>query len=408
MAQVIPSFSRDGFLFQRTDVVTIVKKAGEKRLGLIINPVAGLGGRVGLKGSDGAEIQRRALALGAVPRSQERAIQALERLEPADGFELVTCPSEMGADAARACGFAPVVIGTARPGGTTAQDTITAAREMARLGVDLLLFAGGDGTARDIYSAVAEKLPVLGIPAGVKIHSAVFGANPGSAGALAAAYLRGSVTTLREAEVMDLDEAAFRRGIVSARLCGYLRIPFQQRFLPGLKTPTTPGERTAQRAIAAAVVDGMEAGLLYIIGPGTTTRAIADRLGVEKTLIGVDVVADGQLVAADVNESQLLALLEGRRAKIIVTPIGGQGYILGRGNQQISPRVIERVGVDGEHARENIIVVSTSGKIHSLGGRPLLVDTGDARVDEMLAGYVRVITGYDEQIVYQVTNGGDQ
>jgi len=371
-------------------------KVGEKRLGLIVNPVAGLGGRVGLKGSDGAEIQRQALALGAVPRSQERAVQGLERIESVDGLELVAYPGEMGADAAKLCGFEPTIIGSIEPGETTPQDTQNAAAEMLRLGVDLLLFAGGDGTARDVYSAIGEKLPALGIPAGVKIHSAVYGANPVSAGDLAASFLAGRVSRLREAEVMDIDEEAVRRGIVSARLYGYLRIPFERRLLQGLKTPTVPGERGSQQSIAADVVSKMDDGWLYVIGPGTTTWAITSRLGLDKTLIGVDVVAEGKLVAADVNESRLLELLEGRKTRIIVTPIGGQGYIFGRGNQQISPRVIEQVG------RENVIVVSTTGKIHSLGGRPFLVDTGDRKVDEMLSGYVKVITGYNEQIVYKV------
>jgi predicted polyphosphate/ATP-dependent NAD kinase len=369
-----------------------------KRLGLIVNPVAGLGGRVGLKGSDGAEIQKRALELGAMPQAQNRAIEALERIKPVDGLEVITYPSEMGEDAARACGFEPKVIGSIRPGKTTAEDTMNAAREMLRLDVDLLLFAGGDGTARDIYNAISDSLPVLGIPAGVKIHSAVFGTNPRSAGDLAASYLQGKVSTLREAEVMDIDEEAVRRGVVSARLYGYLKVPFQRRLLQGLKAPSSPGEEAAMAAIAADVVDNMEPGCLYIIGPGTTTRAITARLGLAKTLIGVDVVADGKLVAADVNESQLLELLKGRKAKIIVTPIGGQGYIFGRGNQQISPEVIKRVGKD------NIIVVSTVGKIHSLGGRPLLVDTGDREVDEMLSGYIRVVTGYDERIIYKVAH----
>jgi predicted polyphosphate/ATP-dependent NAD kinase len=274
---------------------------------------------------------------------------------------------------------------------------MNAAREMLQLHVTLLLFAGGDGTARDIYNAIGDGLPVLGIPAGVKIHSAVFGANPISAGDLAASYLRGKVSNLREAEVMDIDEEAFRQGVVSARLYGYLKVPFQRRLLQGLKTPSSPGQRAAMAAIAADVVSNMEDGWLYIIGPGTTTRAITSRLGLDKTLIGVDVVADGELIATDVNESQLLELLEGRKAKIVVTPIGGQGYIFGRGNQQISPKVIEKVG------RENILVVSTTGKIHSLRGRPLWVDTGDQAVDEMLSGYTRVITGYDEQIVYKVS-----
>jgi predicted polyphosphate/ATP-dependent NAD kinase len=368
-----------------------------KRLGLIINPIAGIGGRVGLKGSDGAEVQRKALELGAVPQSLDRAIRALERIKPADDLEVITYPGEMGEDAARACGFEPAVIGFIRPGETTAEDTETAAREMLQLNADLLLFAGGDGTARDIYNAVGERLPVLGIPAGVKIHSAVFGTSPRRAGDLASCYLQGSISELREAEVMDIDEDAVRRGVVSAKLYGYLKVPFRRRLLQGLKTPSDPGEHAAMAAIAADVVSRMEEGWLYIIGPGTTTRAIASRLRLYKTLIGVDVVSGGELVATDVNESQLLRLLDGRKARIIVTPIGGQGYIFGRGNQQISPRVIERVGKD------EIIVVSTTAKIHGLSGRPLLVDTGDRAVDMMVSGYVKIVSGYNERIVYKVS-----
>ncbi len=366
--------------------------------GLIVNPIAGIGGRVGLKGSDGAEIQRRALELGAVPQSLNRAIQALERIKPVDDLEVITYPGEMGEDAARACGFQPTVIGSIKPGETTPEDTVEAAQEMLRLSVNLLLFAGGDGTARDIYNAIGHSLPVLGIPAGVKIHSAVFATNPRSAGDLAALYLRGRVSRLREAEVMDIDEEAVRLGVVSARLYGYLKVPFQRRLLQGLKTPSSPGEQAAMAAIAADVVSNMEDGWLYVIGPGTTTRAITTRLGLDKTLIGVDVVAEGKLIAADVNESQLLKLIEGHKAKIIVTPIGGQGYIFGRGNQQISPGAIREVG------RENIVVVSTTGKIHSLGGRPLRVDTGDQELDRMLGGYVQVVTGYDERIIYRVAH----
>jgi len=368
-----------------------------RRLGLIANPVGGIGGRAGLMGSDGAEIQKKALELGAVPESLNRAVQALERIQSIkDDLEVITYPGEMGEDAARRCWIEPTVIGSIQPGETTPEDTMNAAREMLRLNVTLLLFAGGDGTARDIYNAIGDGLPVLGIPAGVKIHSAVYATNPISAGDLAASYLVGKVSNLREAEVMDIDEEAVRQGVVSAKLHGYLKVPFQKRFLQGLKTPSSPGEQAAMAAIAADVVSNMKDGWLYIIGPGTTTRAITSRLGLDKTLIGVDVVTAGKLVATDVNESQLLKLVEGRRAKIIVTPIGGQGYIFGRGNQQISPEVIKKVG------EGNIIVVSTAGKIHSLGGRPLWVDTGDQKVDRMLSGYVRVVTGYNEQIVYRV------
>ena len=384
---------------------------GQKRLGLIVNPVAGIGGRVGLKGSDGTEIQKKARELGAVPEALNRAVEALERVRPVDDLQIITYPGEMGEDAARASGFAPTVIGSIRRGETTAEDTRNAARDMQGLGVDLVLFAGGDGTARDVYSAIGEGSDVadgyirrirlvLGIPAGVKIHSAVFATNPRSAGDLALLVLQGRASGRREAEVMDIDEEAFRQGIVAARLYGYLNIPFQRRLVQGLKTASDPGEKVATEAIAWEVVDGMDDDgyrYLYIIGPGTTTRAIASRLGVPKTLLGVDVVRGGELVAADANESQLLALLEERLAKVVVTPIGGQGYIFGRGNQQISPRVIRKVG------KEHVIVVSTAAKIQALGGRPLLVDTGDREVDRMLSGYIRVVTGYREQAVYRVS-----
>jgi predicted polyphosphate/ATP-dependent NAD kinase len=372
----------------------------QPRMGLIINPVAGLGGRVGLKGSDGAEIQRKALALGAVPQAQTRAAEALERLKAVDGLEILAYPGEMGEDAARACAFEPEVIGSITPGQTTAQDTRDAASEMHRRAVDLLLFAGGDGTARDIYTAVGADLPVLGIPAGVKIHSAVYAIHPRSAGQLAALYLQGKVSGLREAEVMDIDEEAFRENVLSVRLYGYLKIPFRSNLVQSQKMPST-GEASALAAIAEDIVTKMEDDVLYIIGPGTTTRAITDELGLDKTLLGVDVVRNGELIARDASEAQLMALLDQHgadRARIVVTPIGGQGYLFGRGNQQISPQVIERVG------RDKIVAVSTPDKLYALGSQPLLVDTGSRAVDEMLSGYLTLVTGYNERAVRKVAS----
>lgn len=368
-----------------------------KKLGLIINPVAGLGGRVGLKGSDGLEIQKRARELGAVSAAQERAIQALEMLQPvAENVDILTCPAEMGADAARACDFAPQIIGGIEPGATTARDTRSAAREALQLGAGLLLFAGGDGTARDICRAIDGQLAVLGIPAGVKIHSAVFATSPANAGSLAALYLQGRITALREAEVMDIDEEACRRGRISARLHGYLKIPVKTGLVQNLKVAARPAESGAMAAIARDVVDMMEPETLYILGPGTSTRAVARLLGLAKTLIGVDVVLNRRLLAADVNESQLIELVRDKPARIIITPVGGQGYLFGRGNQQISPAVIEELG------KNNIIVIGTAEKIQALRGAPFLVDTGSRRVDKMLAGYMRVITGGGERSIYRV------
>lgn len=370
------------------------KEIAKKKLGLIVNPIAGIGGRVGLKGSDGQDTVKRALELGAVPLAPTRAIEALKELSSMkDEIDLITYPFEMGEDEARECGFDATVVGSIVSGETTAADTKKAAQEMMELGVELLLFVGGDGTARDIYEAVGHRVSVLGIPAGVKIHSSVYAISPRRAAELVKEFLRGRAP-LREMEVMDIDEGRFREGRVSARLYGYLRVPFEQRLVQGAKAASS-GSRESTRAIAEYVVDRMRDDYYYILGPGTTVKAIGDELGIDKTLLGVDLVHRKQLLGKDLNEEQLLQLVTGKKAKIAVTVIGGQGYILGRGNQQISPRVIREVGKD------NLIVVSTQGKLISLNG-PLLVDTGDHELDKSLAGYIRVITGYNEESVWKV------
>ncbi|MBE3037252.1 MAG: ATP-NAD kinase family protein [Chloroflexi bacterium] len=368
-----------------------------KRIGLVVNPIAGLGGRVGLKGSDGMELQRKALELGAVPHAVERAAQALQALLPLRAeFELLTYPFAMGAEAARQAGIDPCVLGSIQPGQTSAEDTVRAAREMAENEVRLLLFAGGDGTARDICNAIGMEIPALGIPAGVKIQSAVYATAPRYAGELAAAFLRGE-TELRQAEVMDLDEDAFRAGRVSACLYGYLKMPYLQRYVQGVKAPSLSRESAVLEAIAGDLADRMKPGWLYIFGPGSTTQAVATHIGFDKTLLGVDAVLDGKIVSADASEADLLRLLSvNRLAEIVVTPIGGQGCIFGRGNQPISPDVIRKVG------RAHIRVISTPEKIQALNGHPLWADTGDRAVDEMLSGYLAVVTGYKESVMYKV------
>jgi len=376
----------------------------EKLLGLIINPIAGLGGRVGLKGSDGIEVQREAIRLGAEPQTFVRTIQALEMLSSLlDDLELVTYPGEMGESAAQAAQFKPVVIGSIIPGATTPGDTINAAIEMERLGVSLILFTGGDGTARDIYKAIADRIPVVGIPAGVKMHSGVFGINPRQSGTLAGLYLEGKARRLREVEVMDIDEDGVREGWVSARLYGYLKVPYRSNLLQSSKSGSHPGEGESLQAIACDVIENMLGNQLYFLGPGTTTRAITDQLGFGKTLLGVDVITKDRFIARDVNESQLLGFMIDQSASVIVTPIGGQGFLFGRGNQQISPQVLRRLGESSEQVKANLIVISTLDKIHRLEGRPFLVDTGDQELDLQLSGYFRVTTGYHEHIIYRVT-----
>ncbi len=369
----------------------------KKKVGLIVNPIAGMGGKVGLKGTDGAEILERAILIGATPESPGRAIRALRGLAGLEeDFHFLTYPGEMGESELVPSGFEHTVIGTIRSGNTAAEDTERAADEMRAAGVDLLLFVGGDGTARNIYNAVGDQVPVLGIPAGVKMHSAVFGTTPRNAAELVRLFLKGKTVGTREAEVMDIDEDAFREQRVSARLYGYLRVPFERRLVQSVKAGRTAEEDTAIRAIALDVISNMEPDCVYIIGPGTTTREIMRVLDLENTLLGVDIVSNKSLVAKDVNEGRILELIDARPARIVVTIIGGQGYLFGRGNQQISDRVIERVG------RDNLIVISTRAKLFALNGEPMMVDTGSETVNQMLSGYVNVVTGVKEKVVYKV------
>ncbi len=368
------------------------------RLGLIVNPIAGLGGRVGLKGTDGPEVAERALRLGAHPESPERAVRALRRLkELAPDCLVLTYPGLMGESEARECGFQVELVGRLQGNGSTAQDTVDAARSAREMGAELLMFSGGDGTARDVFRAVGTAIPVVGIPAGVKMHSGVFASTPESAGELAGRFLAGRVRRTAELEVMDIDEEAFREGVVRARLYGYLKVPLDRQLVQGAKAPTPPSEHAAQQAIAAYVVDRMQDGVLYFVGPGTTTRAIMEALGQPFSLLGVDAVLDRRCIGTDLGERQMLEMLDSRRASIIVSPIGGQGHIFGRGNQQLSPKIIRRVG------KENIIVVATPSKLASLRSRPLMVDTSDRALDRSLSGYIRVITGYGEEVVYPVS-----
>lgn len=362
-----------------------------------MNPIAGMGGRVGLKGTDG--IVEEARVLGAAPESPRRAVEALSVIRRIrDDIDVVAYPAEMGEAEAREAGFSPRVVGTIESGRTGPEDTRRAAKAMKKAGVDLLLFAGGDGTARDIYSAIGQRLPALGVPAGVKMHSAVFAVTPRSAGEVACAFLTAPTPRVTEGEVMDIDEDSFRRGFVQARLYGYLTIPDERRSIQSVKSGGSRNQGQVVQGIATELFRSMERDCIYIFGPGTTTRDVLAQLHLKKTLLGVDVVLNRQMIAADVNERRLAELIDGRKAKIVVTVIGGQGYIFGRGNQQFSPEIIRSVG------KENIIVIATKEKLASLEGRPLLVDTGDAKTDDMLGGYVRVVTGFEEYVMYRVAS----
>lgn len=365
------------------------------RLGLLINPLAGIGGSVGLKGSDGQATAQQALALGATPEAEQRALTALQVLTGLT-LEIITYPGEMGEQAARAAGFTPQVLGQIATGATTAEDTRTGVRLLSEAGIDLLLFAGGDGTARDVCSVLPDDVAVLGIPAGVKIHSGVYAVTPRAAGELVAMLVRGELVSLADEEVRDIDETAFRQGQVRARYYGQMPVPQSHRYVQHVKQGGQEYEPLVLQDIAAYVVEQMEPDTYYVMGSGSTVAAVMEALGLANTLLGVDLVKKGELVARDCSSQTLLTLTEDQPVRIIMTPMGGQGHILGRGNQQLSPELIRRVG------KENLLILSSKAKLKALQGRPLLVDSGDAALDQALCGVVGVITGYRDRLLYRL------
>ncbi len=363
-----------------------------KKLGFIINPIAGMGGRVGLKGTDA--MAETAAALGAAPTAGLKAERALSRI--CAPCIVLTCQGQMGEACARGIGINPVIIENNMHRKTTAAHTIAAAKKMMSMGADLILFAGGDGTARDICRAVGEKIPVTGIPAGVKIHSPVFAKTPEKAGGLAHDFLEGRIHGTCAKEVMDIDENACRKGRVVTRLHGYLTVPDGPGRLQSRKTGSSLTEKAAQDLIGLYISDNMIKNMIYLVGPGTTTRTVMENLHIDGTLLGVDIICNKKMIHKDANEKDILKFTTGKPFKIIITPVGGQGCLFGRGNLQISPEIIKAAGI------KNIIVASTAEKIAALQGVPLMVDTGDLQVDHMLSGYIHVITGYNETRIYRV------
>lgn len=373
-------------------------------IGLVINPVAGVGGPAGLAGSDGADVQRLAVARGAHARAQERAGDALRVLASRHpGITIVTAAGAMGADAVRASGLVPAIVYTPAGGdaGTTdAGDTSRAAAAVCSAGADLVLAVGGDGTLRDVSAGLAEgaRTPAaLGVPAGVKMYSPVFAVSPAAAGAIAADWVNGGGLPVAEREVLDIDEAAMRHARVEPQLYALLPVPLRPDRTQARKSPTPASEAAAVVAAARGVIALMRPGIRYLLGPGGTTAEIARQLGVDGSPLGVDVVLDGELRVRGASEQQLLAEIGLGPARAVVTVIGGQGFLLGRGNQQLSAAVLRILG------RDPLLVVAPEQKLLDLRGGPLLVDTGDAELDATLAGHVRVITGVGTSSLYAVS-----
>ena len=363
-------------------------------MGFIVNPIAGMGGRVGLKGTD--DVLERAIQMGAKPVAPSRAIEFLRKLKTLQlesTITMITCPGTMGEDEAKIVTFPATNLPLPLKSKTTAEDTKLAVKQMIGERVDLIVFVGGDGTAKDILDAMrnVKMAPVLGVPSGVKMYSGVFTINPSEAAEVVKAFSE-KATQLMDFEIMDVDENAIRRDRFSVGLYGFLRGPFVPMRLQGSKqvSPETLDEHENQMAVARFIVENMDPDGTYILGPGTTIKCVADLLGVEKTLLGVDIYRD-EAVMKDVNERKIMQKIKDfQNTWIIVSPIGRQGMLFGRGNQQITPEIIRKVG------KERIIVAATKNKIRSIEGGVLRVDTGDLETDDLLRGYIKVVTDYRE------------
>ena len=374
-------------------------------VGLVVNPVAGLGGAVAMKGSDGEAVQAEARRRGGISPAGGRTLQVLNNLRDlTDRVELLVAGGNMGEETALAAGWPHRTVTSAREA-SSVEDTGRAVRAFRQAEVDLIIFAGGDGTARDMVDLVGESLPVLGLPSGVKMQSGVFAVTPTAASDVLRRLVTGGLVNAELAEVRDLDEAAYRSGKLYTACYGQLLVPAAGHLIQQVKQGGRQLEALAIEEIAASVTEQMEAlsqqdpEHVFLLGAGSTTEAVMRQLGLPATLLGVDAVADGRLLLVDAMEQQLFDLAKDSATIAIISIVGGQGHLLGRGSQQFSPRLLRLLG------RDRLMILGTREKIALLEGRPLLVDTGDPELDRELSGWVRVHCGYHETLLYRLGHG---
>jgi len=342
-------------------------------VGFVLNPIAGMGGRVGLKGTDGKVAEAR--ARGAEPRAPQRAERALTALrERLPDAEFSTWGDPMGEEEVRGVGYEPAVRGEPTGDETGSDDTRAAVDAFVDAGVDLVLFVGGDGTAADVAEALeGTDTPMLGVPAGVKVYSSVFAVSPEDAAYIVASYER-----TERREVMDIDEDEYREGEVNPELRAVARVPVAE----AMQSSKQLGGGTVE-ALAEGVADDIRAEpeRTYVLGPGSTVGTIKDELGFAGSPIGVDVWRDGEVIVTDATEAEILDAL-GEDNVIVVSPIGGQGFVFGRGNPQLSPDVIRQC---------DVTIVASRAKLD--GVSVLRADTDDPELDEELQGWWKVRVG---------------
>jgi predicted polyphosphate/ATP-dependent NAD kinase len=363
-------------------------------IGFIVNPIAGMGGKVGLKGTD--DVVSEAVHRGATPTAPQKALEMLKKfntlVHQKNQVTWYTCSGDMGENILKKSGIPSFsVVFTSKEKKTSAADTKNACKKFIEKKVDLILFCGGDGTARDIFQELGTTIPLLGIPAGVKMHSGVFGVNTRAVAKMLIEFINHTLT-IGEADILDLDETLYRNGEWNVRLYGIAKGIIEPTYIQVGKTSyESVSEDSVKDELADHIKDEMEKHLdaLFLLGPGGTIEYISKKLGIDHTLLGVDAVFQKKLVGKDLNEKQILDLLRTySKVKIVLSPIGAQGFILGRGNLQLSPKVIQKIGI------ENIIVISTPAKL--IDTPVLRVDTGDTKLDKSFADreFFMVVIGY--------------
>ncbi|MES3040717.1 MAG: ATP-NAD kinase family protein [Pseudomonadota bacterium] len=376
---------------------SLLNVSAQLRVGLLINPYAGLGGPLALKGSDHVSEELRQAALISVEQGQSRAQQRCATFLTATHdlpLHWITVSGAMGQNSL--IGSHAEILDFQANTPSTAEDTQRAAALLLQAGLDLLIFLGGDGTARDVCSVIGDRLPVLGVPAGVKMHSGVFAINPQAAADLLRSLCAGELVAMELAEVRDIDELALVGGRVRAQHFGDMRVPMSDSHVQQVKCSGREDEGLVQAEIAAGIVEMMQPGHHYALGAGTTVAAVMAALQLPNTLLGFDIVCDGRCVASDVSAAALEQWAARIELTVIITPTGGQGSLIGRGNQQLSPTLLHRLG------RDQIWVLATRSKLSALTGRPLRLDTGDADLDRAWSGWWPVHSGYQQQLLYAV------
>lgn len=371
----------------------------QPKIGIVINPISGMGGEVGLKGTDGKEILDEARRLGAIPKIQKRAELFLSTLTSlfSKNIEIVTPPGIMGENACKIantpfrCISDEVFRYPLELYATSNLDTQIAIKEFVQEKVDLIVFFGGDGTARDILEVLGQKTPCLGIPGGVKVYSSVFAADPVTGAELVVQFLK-KRANLVDSEVVDINEQAFRNDSLQINLFGYMKTPHMPMLIQGMKltSPRTDEEKDNQTAIARTIIEEMKTDKYYIFGPGTTVQTIFELLNEKKTLLGFDILFNKTTVARDVNEKQIYKIVSQNETELIISPIGRQGFVFGRGNLQITSEVMRKI------KKEHIHIICSRSKLNSLPNGCIRTDIRDPKMDEQLRGFYRVLIDYNE------------